>query len=314
MTGTDGLVLPVPELVDVIPVEQADAIIAVARQELADLSHEVDAAVLAADAAERHAASQGADPALAGQAAEQLQAFIEHRRAETDAELKLLLDEASAQAGARIDDARAEADRITADARRVTAGPSTPRPLAPSFLAQPFEPEPILPRPTDPPKVTPSAAAPSVVRTAPFVESPPAIFPGHVFLDDDMPPAVPDDPATAAASVLAAAPGPSEPLWLESPLLGASRAASPEPVAPPEAVAPPAPPAPAAPVVTPAAPAAGPAAAVPEAVVPPGAVAPAAEAPSPAPAKARLGSVPVFAVLQVVGLLAVLVILLVFVN
>jgi hypothetical protein len=273
VSALDGLALPVPELVDVVPVEQADAIIAVARRELADLAQEVDAARLAADTAEQQVAAHGADATLVGRTAEQVQRFIEERRAATDAELKAMLDQAADQAKARIEGARAEADHITADARRLAAG--APDPAVLSHVA----------------------------------EERPAIFPQYV-----LPEAEVETEVEAEAEVHAATPpGPSEPLWLPTP---------PAPPAPPTFTVP-------ASVSTLLA-GGEPATATTPAVVAPSPSTETSDAtetsddavqlppppdPTPIPAGGpRLGSVPVFALLQVVGLVVVLVALLMFVN
>ena len=121
MNPADELSLPGPELVDVVPVDVADALIAQVRQDLHDLNHQLEGTVLAADAAERQVEAVGADAMLVGRAAEQVQRFIEERRTATDQELKLLLDAAADQSRHRIDEARAEADRMTSDARRLAA-------------------------------------------------------------------------------------------------------------------------------------------------------------------------------------------------
>lgn len=277
MSALDGLALPVPELVDVVPVEQADAIIAVARRELADLAQEVDAARLAADTAEQQVAAHGADATLVGRTAEQVQRFIEERRAATDAELKAMLDQAADQAKARIEGARAEADHITADARRLAAG--APDPAVLSHVA----------------------------------EERPAIFPQYV-----LPEAEVETEVEAEAEVHAATPpGPSEPLWLPTPpappaftvpasvstLLAGGEPAT---ATTPEVAGP-----------SPSTEAAGDAAETRDATETSDDAVQLPPPPDPTPIPAggpRLGSVPVFALLQVVGLVVVLVALLMFVN
>lgn len=272
----DELTLPIPELVDVIPAEQADALIHAARRELAQLNDRLQAALVAADAAERRSRSVGADSTLLGRAAEQVQLFIEEHRSATDAELKVLLDAASDQARARVEGARADADRMTADARRLRDG----------ALRSPLDDGDGLR-----PPATDGVAAPS------FLEA------GVIDLDEAGPAHEPPGPAHEP-------PGPPEPLWLpEAP--AAAAAADPDtPVADgsvdrwwhgadtvegngdsPRAH-----------VSTDA-----PAAELPTAAVP-------VVAPDPTPARLRLGSVPAFALLQVAALLVVLVVLLAFVG
>lgn len=297
MTAMEELQLPVPELVDVIPVEQADAILAVARQELSDLTHQVEAARLAADAAERQVLAQGADAALVGRAAEQVQRFIDERRQATDEELRVLLDAASAQAKSRIEEARAEADRITGDARMLASGPPPAAPAAPRVVEVPA---PIFPQHVFDPAPAPEPEPEPLPESEPDIEPTPAAVAaptsvlGSPAFALPVGAASPFDPvAPPTLDHLPPPPGPSEPMWL--PLTPPPPAVPTATIAAPTTsmAAPPAPDAPSAPGV------------------PEPAVAPAAPA---EPAKLRLGSVPVFALLQVLGLALVLVVLLVFVN
>jgi hypothetical protein len=164
-----------PEVVDVVPADQADALVAATRDELADLRARTEAAISAADAAERLAQAQGADPIVLGRATEQAERFLEAERDRVDGELKALLDAAADQARARIDAARAEADRIVAAARRLA--PSTPVVPAPAVpLPEPQLPgEPLwlapatiapAPAPAPAPEPEPPAEAPAEAPTA----------------------------------------------------------------------------------------------------------------------------------------------------
>jgi hypothetical protein len=113
-------------VVDVVPAAEAEQLVVRAREALADVQREAAAAELAAAAAERQATLCGADPLLLGRATEQAERLLEHERDRVDAELRSLLDAAADQARARIEEARTEADRIVADARRLrAASPST---------------------------------------------------------------------------------------------------------------------------------------------------------------------------------------------
>ncbi|CAN5712803.1 hypothetical protein BH10ACT1_BH10ACT1_05400 [soil metagenome] len=124
----EELTLPVPVLVDVIPVEQADALILAARQDLADLHQAVASAQFRAEATERRAQAAGADCVVLGRAAEGVQRYIEHQRELADGELKGLLEQAADQARERVERARDETNRHTADARRVAALSSSSTP------------------------------------------------------------------------------------------------------------------------------------------------------------------------------------------
>ena len=294
------LALPTPELVDVVPVEQADALIAASRQILVDLRYEVDTATIAAEAAERHAIAVGADPTLVGRAAEQVQRFIEEQRGSTDVELKGLLDSATEQARDRVDQARREADRILADARRLADGTPDPRPSAlPSLDADH----------TWHPSVVPALGAAARLAAAPPAAYEPAAPPAPDLAGAAAPAArgtaqLPAVPPTHEQ----AAPGPPEPMYLP-----ATHSIRPEaaPASPPSWA--PAPPSATIPVPPPAAAPSWPAAEA-SPSTPSDPAVPQEDAAANSPARLRLGSVPLFAVLQVCALLVVLVVLLAFVN
>ena len=272
------LATPVPELVDVVPADQADELVRATRESLAALSHQASEVAQAADAAEREAKAMGADPVMLGRATEAAQRFIDEQRDRTDAELRTILDDASARSRRRIDEARADAERIRADARRLAAAATTVDVAAPAAALPGL---PLWIEVAD----AGGAAADEVEVAVPEVA--------------DAGGAAVDEVEAAAVESAAVVVPAVEPSGGDGVGRGSDTTAS---IAAPKAVWPPVEPPPwtldSAPEP----------AAAPE-------TASAAEAATPAePAASRLGSVPVYALLQVAALVVVLVVLLAFVN
>ncbi|MFN8019183.1 MAG: hypothetical protein U0P45_13820 [Acidimicrobiales bacterium] len=330
------LAAPVPELVDVVPADQADALVAATRASLAALAQEAEELARAADAAEREAQAMGADPVLLGRATEAAQRFIDELRDRTDAELRTILDDATDRSRRRIDEARAEADRIRTEARALgatAAGPSLGAAQA----------EPAAPTPGEPLWLeVPGAEGPSTVTEVAIPADPTPLAAAEEPMAAGTQLEVPVDAAATAAEDREQVAGPAE-----SPAPTVSAAAG---VASP--LAPPADPEPAISdldlggegdrdregdvMATGSVPSSSPSAATatiaaPKAVWPPvepppwtvdpgpeagtaEAEAPAADAATTPASGSKLGSVPVYALLQVVGLVVVLIVLLAFVN
>lgn len=365
----DELTLPVPVLVDVVPVEQADALILAARQDLADLHHAVETAQLRAEATERRAQAAGADRVVLGRAAEQVQRYIEEHREIADRELKALLEQAADQARDRVERARHEANRHAADARRIAALSSGREPLDEAIRAvdelgpgEPIRIDPVTPPdegpavdsasiadrwatlPLVPPMPAPAPASAATTAAPPMVQPPagppPTAAPEPVASE---PVAVVDPPRSRLAEDWSWLPeGGDEPDEPVAPFAPIEPEPAPEPWAPAADARPDLPPPPiavAAPaptregsvavddpatVVTPAVTIAAPTAVAGSWDVASGAVpsdvpvatepAPVAPVGTPPAGPARLGSVPVFALLQVAGLIVVLVVLLAFVG
>ena len=131
---TDPLPAP-PSAVDVVPTEEFDELIARTQKDLARLEREHTIAEAAAIAAERSVSDVPDDPELTDWAEAQLDRFVAGLRAEHDAEMEAVLAAARDRAAACIERAEHEADlvlsyaRATVDARS-GAGSVGPAPVS----------------------------------------------------------------------------------------------------------------------------------------------------------------------------------------
>src|SRR5215467_6360099 len=107
-----SLRLTPPEPVDVVSAEEVRAVIATTDRELAELDREVQAALGDAESAEALAREAGVDGRASTWAMLRMQRFLDGLRSETDIEIIELLDVARTRARARLEEARAEADRV----------------------------------------------------------------------------------------------------------------------------------------------------------------------------------------------------------
>jgi hypothetical protein len=100
------------EPVELVPSVDVDALIADAHDEFSRLEDRAAEASAAADQAEARARAQSIDPASAPKAMAKMQQFIAQWRGDVDAEAERIVEAARAGARIRVDEAKAEVDRI----------------------------------------------------------------------------------------------------------------------------------------------------------------------------------------------------------